>query len=102
MAELEIVHVKNGEGNNPLYKIRKVGGDWVSSALLKEHQALEYLEKHVPKEVAVAVVEETTTVPDYKNMTKVQLEELMRGHGIELDRRKSKKALLTEVKNFFN
>ena len=69
MAELEIVHVKNGEGNNPLYKIRKVGGDWVSSALLKEHQALEYLEKHVPKEVAVAVVEETTTVPDYKNMS---------------------------------
>lgn len=102
MAELEMVHVQNGTGNNPLYRIREVGGEWVSEAILKEHQALAYLEAHTSKEVVVVVTEETTVVPDYMNMTKVQLEELMREHGVELDRRKSKKALLSEVKTFFN
>jgi hypothetical protein len=102
MAKLEMVHVQNGAGNNPLYKIREVGGSWVSSAVLKEHQALAYLEKHAPKEVMVVVTEETTIIPNYKGMTKLQLEEFMREYGIELDRRKNKKDLLEVVENFFS
>jgi len=40
-------------------------------------------------------------VPDYKGMTKKELEALMREYGIELDRRKSRSALLDEVDAFF-
>jgi hypothetical protein len=34
-------------------------------------------------------------------MSKLQLEAYMREHGIELDRRKKKKDLLSQVKAFF-
>ena len=37
----------------------------------------------------------------YKSMSKLELEAMMREHGVELDRRKSKKELLEEVENFF-
>lgn len=40
-------------------------------------------------------------VPDYKDLTKKELEALMRKYGIELDRRKSRSALLGEVDAFF-
>jgi hypothetical protein len=106
MAKLHMVHVKNGEGNNPLYQIstKNTDGEYVVAyhKLLKEHQALAYLEKHTPKEVMVTVTEKTTIVPNYKKMSKFQLEKVMREHDIELDRRKSKKDLLKVVENFFN
>ena len=35
---------------------------------------------------------------DYESMTKLELEELGRLHGIELDRRKKKSTLIEEVK----
>ena len=44
----------------------------------------------------------TPKVPDYSNMSKTQLEKLMRKYNIELDRRKSKAALLKEVDAFFS
>jgi hypothetical protein len=39
---------------------------------------------------------------DVENMTKLELEAMMREHGVELDRRETKGALLRQVKNFFN
>ena len=39
--------------------------------------------------------------PDYKSMTKLELEAMMREHGVELDRRKSKGELLKEVDAYF-
>jgi hypothetical protein len=51
--------------------------------------------------VTVTVTDKTTTVPDYKDMDKKELEALMRTHDIELDRRKSKKELMMEVDSFF-
>jgi len=44
----------------------------------------------------------TQDVPNYSGMTKKQLEALMRKHGVELDRRKSKAALMKEVEEYFN
>jgi|1_EtaG_2_1085319.scaffolds.fasta_scaffold01150_8 hypothetical protein len=41
-------------------------------------------------------------VPNYSNMSKIQLEKLMRKYNIELDRRKSKAVLLKEVDAFFS
>ncbi len=51
--------------------------------------------------VTVTVTDKPTTVPDYKSMNKKELEDLMRTHDIELDRRKSKKDLMIEVDTFF-
>ena len=41
------------------------------------------------------------TAPDYAELSKKELEVLMRGHGVELDRRKSKTKLLAEVQAYF-
>jgi len=128
MAALEMIHVKNGEGNNPLYQIGIKHADGthtiVNTKFRKEHQAIAYLEaletaivEEAPaidvamdtltvtetdiSEEKVMVKEETTIVPNYKSMTKLELEETMRFHNIELDRRKSKKDLLQEVDMFF-
>jgi len=35
------------------------------------------------------------------SMSKIELEKLMRMHDVELDRRKTKEQLLTEVQTFF-
>jgi len=52
-------------------------------------------------EEVIEGVEESSDVPDYGSMTKAQLEALMREHGIELDRRKSKGDLLEQVDGYF-
>ena len=128
MAALEMIHVKNGEGNNPLYQIGIKHADGthtiVNTKFRKEHQAIAYLAEletvtveEAPaidaamdtltvtetgiSEEKVTVTEKTTIVPNYKSMTKLELEETMRFHNIELDRRKSKKDLLQEVDMFF-
>jgi hypothetical protein len=41
------------------------------------------------------------TAPDYAELSKKELEILMRGHGVELDRRRSKTKLLAEVQAYF-
>ena len=123
MANLEMIHIKNGVGNNPLYVIGIKHEDGthtvVHDKLRKEHQAVAFLaelgtttidaamdtltvvETGINEEVMVEVKEETTIVPNYESMSKLELETMMREHSVELDRRKSKKELLEEVKMFF-
>ena len=102
-----MIHVKNGEGNNPLYQIgiRNEDGTHtaVRSDILKEHQAvalLAELQPAVVEEVVEEVVEKV--VSDFDAMTKLELEAIMREHGVELDRRINKKDLLSTVKSYFN
>tara|TARA_R100000773_G_C4204675_1_gene105964 strand:+ start:201 stop:569 length:369 start_codon:yes stop_codon:yes gene_type:complete len=118
MADLEMLYVKNGEGNNPLYQIgtRNEDGSYniMYTDYLKEHQAIAFLEKLKSKEEPVVekaiekmvldntLAEESSNIPDYKGMSKKKLEETMRSYGIELDRRKSRVALLEEVEMFFD
>ena len=103
MSKLEMIHVKNGEGNNPLFQIgvRHADGTHtaVRSDILKEHQAVALLAELQPV-VVEEVVEEV--VSDFDAMTKLELEALMREHGVELDRRIKKKDLLLTVKSYFN
>ena len=118
-----MIHIKNGVGNNPLYVIGIKHEDGthtvVHDKLRKEHQAVAFLaelgtttidaamdtltvvETGINEEVMVEVKEETTIVPNYESMSKLELETMMREHSVELDRRKSKKELLEEVKMFF-
>ena len=55
------------------------------------------------EEVVEKAIEEavSTDAPNYESMTKVELESLMRDHGVELDRRKTKSDLLAEVDEYF-
>ena len=52
----------------------------------------------VEEEVMQQLNEAPANNTSLENMTKLQLEELGRGYGVELDRRKSKSALLDEVR----
>ena len=95
MSDIEMFHVGENESGEKLYNLRYVkGGVSLPTPSMTEAQALAEIN-------GTEVVVETEAVPDYKSMKKIELEALMRTHGIELDRRKSKKDLMMEVDTFF-
>ena len=104
-------HVGQNEDGDKLYNLRYVkGGMSLPTPSMTEAQALARINgteveavvvEPVKEVVTVTVTEETTVIPDYKSMKKIELEALMREHNIELDRRKSKADLLAEVDAFF-
>tara|TARA_R110000823_G_scaffold40450_2_gene107298 strand:- start:158 stop:463 length:306 start_codon:yes stop_codon:yes gene_type:complete len=98
MSDIEMFHVGENESGEKLYNLRYVkGGVSLPTPSMTEAQALAKINgTEVTEEVAT-----TTDAPDYKSMKKIELEALMRTHGIELDRRKSKKDLMMEVDTFF-
>jgi len=98
MSDIEMFHVGENESGEKLYNLRYVkGGRPLPTPSMIEAQALAKINgTEVTEEVAT-----TTDAPDYKSMKKIELEALMRTHGIELDRRKSKKDLMIEVDTFF-
>jgi len=98
MSDIEMFHVGENESGEKLYNLRYVkGGMSLPTPSMTEAQALAKINgTEVTEEVAT-----TTDAPDYKSMKKIELEALMRTHGIELDRRKSKKDLMMEVDTFF-
>jgi hypothetical protein len=55
----------------------------------------------VPEPVIQTLTEAPIGDKSLDEMTKVELEALGRTHGVELDRRKSKKSLLGQIKNLF-
>ena len=111
MSDIEMFHVGQNEDGDKLYNLRYVkGGMSLPTPSMTEAQALAKINgteveivsvKPVEEVVTVTVTEETTVIPDYKSMKKIELESLMREHNIELDRRKSKADLLAEVDAFF-
>jgi hypothetical protein len=102
MSDIEMFHVGQNEDGDKLYNLRYVkGGMSLPTPSMTEAQALARINGTEVEIVSVKPVEETTVVPDYKTMKKIELESLMREHDIELDRRKSKADLLAEVDAFF-
>ena len=111
MSDIEMFHVGQNEDGDKLYNLRYVkGGMSLPTPSMTEAQALARINgteveavvvEPVEEVVTVTVTEETTVIPDYKSMKKIELEALMREHNIELDRRKSKADLLAEVDAFF-
>jgi hypothetical protein len=61
----------------------------------------ETLEENVDEPVIQTLTEAPIGDKSLDEMTKLELEALGRTHGVELDRRKSKKSLLGQVKNLF-
>ena len=89
MADLKMVEIGTDKDVNSLYNVRdnSKGGELV-------------VEKALSLSEAESLMNSGST-SSYKSMSKLELEAIMREHGIELDRRKSKKELLEEVENFF-
>ena len=78
MADLEMLYVKNGEGNNPLFQIgtRNEDGSYniMYTDYLKEHQAIAFLEKLKSQEEPVVekAIEEMTEILGLAIATKQQ------------------------------
>ena len=89
MANFKMVEIGTDKDGNSLYNVRdnSKGGELV-------------VEKALSLSEAEALMNGGST-SSYKSMSKLELETMMREHGVELDRRKSKKELLEEVENFF-
>ena len=89
MTDFKMVEIGTDKDGNSLYNVRdnSKGGELV-------------VEKALSLSEAEALMEGGSTA-SYKSMSKLELETMMREHGVELDRRKSKKELLEEVENFF-
>ena len=112
MAHLKMVQVGTDVHDNPVYNVVDENDKLVKTTIFTEAEALAMIsgvEESAPVEEAVIEeveevieeVKESSNVPDYGSMTKAQLEALMREHGIELDRRKSKGDLLEQVDDYF-
>ena len=111
MSDLEMIQVGTDVHDNPVYNvIRKENGKLASTTIFTEAEAKAMVEKTEAEpeieeveeiEEEPEAAEDKASIPDYKAMTKVELEALMRKHAIELDRRKSKNDLIKEVDIFF-
>jgi hypothetical protein len=104
MSKLEMISIGNNLDGDPVYQIGTRGDDGsmtlVKTTIMTEAEAIAAISGDVKAEVVeeAEIIEEAV---DVDSMTKVQLEAYMREHNIELDRRKSKKDLLAQVKAFF-
>ena len=110
MADLEMISIGNNLDGDPVYQVGSRNSDGkmmlASTTIMTEAEARAMIASKASGEVIEAVAEEPVvevndTVVDVDNMSKLQLEAYMREHGIELDRRKKKKDLLSQVKAFF-
>jgi len=81
----------------PVYQIRTNNPDGTYDIVVFE------LMSKAQAEAKLATMQPSVEVPPkYASMTKLQLETLMRGYGVELDRRRTKASLLEEVREHFN
>jgi len=102
MADLEMIEVGTNMNGDSVYNVKKKDGGLVSTTIYTQAEALDVINAAEDKfEHVETVTVETTSEPSYEDMSKTQLESLMRNHGVELDRRESKKALVKKVEKFF-
>ena len=88
MSEYKMVEVGTDSNGNSLYHVREVnGGSLVSDKELTATEALSLMNGGSNSKPT----KETSVI---KNMSKLELEAMMRTHGIELYRRKSKGELV--------
>ena len=110
METLKMVQVGTDVHDNPVFNVVKENGKLVTTTIMTKSEAAAMIanaESSVKEEVAEEPVElsgvdeDLSHIPDYKGMSKKELETTMRTYGIELDRRESKSALLRQVEAFF-
>ena len=102
MSGLKMIPAGMDLNNNPVYKICHNDGRWYDTATYSKEKAEEIVGVEVVEPVEEVVVVEEPVAPSFEDMTKLELEALMREHDIELDRRKCKKDLVRVVVDYFS
>jgi len=101
MSDIEMFHVGENENGEKLYNLRYIkGGMTLPTPTMTEAEAIAKITGE-PAEEKADNKSKKNPVENHHDMTKKELEVFMRTHDIELDRRKSKSDLLTQVDNFF-
>ncbi len=100
MTVLKMVQVGTDMNENPVYNVKNENDKLVTTTIMTEAEAKAMIANAEAGAAAptidsamdtIMVTDETTIVPDFTSLTKLELEATMREHGVELDRRKSKK-----------
>ena len=102
---MELIQNGTFTTGDPVYQIAEKNSDGTYTTVVFDPMTKQEAEARLKsmggtttKPVEEAVSDDS---PDYKSMTKLELEAMMREHGVELDRRKSKGDLLKEVDDYF-
>ena len=104
---MKMINIGTNMAGDPVYNVVNEDGTLFKTTIYTkaEAQAIIVGDTTDPEIIdATANIVITTTFsdePDYMSMSKIELEKLMRMHDVELDRRKTKEQLLTEVQTFF-
>lgn len=95
---MELIQNGTFATGEPVYQIAEKNSDGTHTTVVFDPMTKEEAEERL-KSMGGTVVSEDA--PSYESMTKLELEAMMREHGVELDRRKSKGDLLKEVDDYF-
>lgn len=95
---MELIQNGTFATGEPVYQIAEKNSDGTHTTVVFDPMTKEEAEVRLKSMGGTTVSDDS---PDYKSMTKLELEAMMREHGVELDRRKSKGELLKEVDAYF-
>ena len=95
---MELIQNGTFATGEPVYQIAEKNSDGTHTTVVFDPMTKEEAEARLKAMGGTTVSDDT---PNYKSMTKLELEAMMREHGVELDRRKSKGELLKEVDAYF-
>ena len=96
---MKMVEIGTNMKGDPVYNVVKDDGTLFKTTIYTKDEAQSLISGNVMDDDIIDVT--VTEQPNYKDMTKLELEAMMRTHGVELDRRESKKELLKQVEEFF-
>ena len=95
---MELIQNGTFATGEPVYQIAEKNSDGTHTTVVFDPMTKEEAEARLNSMGGTTVSNDS---PNYKSMTKLELEAMMREHGVELDRRKSKGELLKEVDAYF-
>ena len=95
---MELIQNGTFATGEPVYQIAEKNSDGTHTTVVFDPMTKEEAESRLKSMGGTTVSDDS---PNYKSMTKLELEAMMREHGVELDRRKSKGELLKEVDAYF-
>ena len=98
---MELIQNGTFATGEPVYQIAEKNSDGTHTTVVFDPMTKEEAEARLKSMGGTTVTTVSDDSPNYKSMTKLELEAMMREHGVELDRRKSKGELLKEVDAYF-
>ena len=95
---MELIQNGTFATGEPVYQIAEKNSDGTHTTVVFDPMTKEEAEARLKSMGGTTVSDDS---PNYKSMTKLELEAMMREHGVELDRSKSKGEVLKEGDAYF-